>query len=125
VHWRGLSESDTSEVRECAGALWRPLAESAGLELREFDGGLELRIPGRDKGCVVDAILAEEPAGVFAAHLGDDLTDEDAFRALGSRGLSILVRSEPRASAAPHWLRPPEELLAFLRRWEQCDQSRP
>jgi trehalose 6-phosphate phosphatase len=125
VHWRGLSESDTENIRQRASALWLPLAEGAGLELREFDGGLELRIPGRDKGCVVDAILAETPPGGFAAYLGDDLTDEDAFRALGDRGLSVLVRTEPRASLAPHRLRPPEELLAFLHRWEQCDQSRP
>ncbi|MBN1476693.1 trehalose-phosphatase [Candidatus Sumerlaeota bacterium] len=125
VHWRGLSESETAEVRERASALWRPLAENVGLELREFDGGLELRIPGRDKGCVVEAILSGAPPGAFAAYLGDDLTDEDAFRALGSRGLSVLVREKSRASAASHWIHPPEELLAFLQRWAQCDQSRP
>jgi trehalose 6-phosphate phosphatase len=51
------------------------------------------------------------------AYLGDDLTDEDAFAALGDRGFSILVRTEVRASCARFWLRPPKELLAFLDEW--------
>jgi trehalose-6-phosphatase len=51
------------------------------------------------------------------AYLGDDLTDEDAFAAVGDRGLSFLVRGEARASNARYWLRPPEELLEFLDGW--------
>ena len=51
------------------------------------------------------------------AYLGDDLTDEDAFAAVGDRGFSILVRTEVRASCARFWLRPPQELLEFLDEW--------
>ncbi len=87
------------------------------MHLLPFDGGLELRPTDRTKGTAVGQILAEEPATVPAAYLGDDLTDEDAFAAVGNRGFSILVRTEVRASCARFWLRPPEELLEFLDAW--------
>jgi len=61
--------------------------------------------------------LAEEGADAAVAYLGDDLTDEDAFRALAGRGLRALVRAELRPSEADVWIRPPGELLAFLDRW--------
>jgi trehalose-6-phosphatase len=57
------------------------------------------------------------------AFLGDDLSDEAAFRAvrrIGKRGLSVLVRREFRETAAEIWLRPPGELLCFLERWEKA-----
>ena len=54
------------------------------------------------------------------AYLGDDLTDEAAFRAVNDAGLSslsVLVRQEWRETSAEVWLRPPEELKGFLKRW--------
>ncbi len=119
LHWRGLDEQSAAGLRRSATAVWRPLAEEVGLELHEFDGGLELRHPGRDKGSAVREVLAETPPAAAIAYLGDDLTDEDAFRALHGRGLSILVRSQRRTSSADLWLRPPEELLEFLDTWLQ------
>jgi trehalose 6-phosphate synthase/trehalose 6-phosphate phosphatase len=54
------------------------------------------------------------------AYLGDDLTDESAFRAvnaLGGAHLSVLMRRENRVTDADIWLRPPAELRLFLTRW--------
>jgi trehalose-6-phosphatase len=65
----------------------------------------------------VKEILLQELPALPAAYLGDDLTDEDAFAAMGSGGYSILVRTEVRKSRARFWLRPPEELLGFLDEW--------
>ena len=92
-------------------------ARPDGLHLLPFDGGLELRSTDRTKGTAVTQILAQEPAALPVAYLGDDLTDEDAFAAIGNQGYSILVRSEVRESAARFWLRPPQELLEFLDEW--------
>jgi trehalose 6-phosphate phosphatase len=51
-------------------------------------------------------------------YLGDDVTDEDAFRVLrerpGEGGLGILVAEEPRETAASFRLRDPEEVRRFL-----------
>jgi trehalose-phosphatase len=119
VHWRGLVPRAAESLRGHVVHAWSPLAKQAGLTIAEFDGGIELRAPGRDKGIAVQTVLAELGAGAAIAYLGDDLTDEDAFRAIRSRGLSVLVRSEWRATTADLWLRPPEELLAFLTRWQR------
>ena len=90
-----------------------------GLSLLEFESGLELRA-GRDKGEAVEAIIEETGTGGPVAFLGDDLTDELAFRAVNAAAgahLSVLVRREPRETAADVWLKPPGELLGFLERW--------
>jgi trehalose-phosphatase len=119
LHWRGLPAPAAQELRAWARQHWSQLAHSAGLATHDFDGGVELRAPGRDKGDAVRTILGELGEGAVAAYLGDDLTDEDAFAAIKGRGLAALVRDEPRSTAADVRLRPPDELLAFLKRWHK------
>lgn len=129
MHWRGASAQKAKSIEKKTRALFEPLAQMDGLGILEFEAGLELRA-GRDKGGAVEAILAEfgaaGPEACPVAFLGDDITDEAAFRAvnaLGSCGLSVLVRQEPRETAAQVWLRPPEELKGFLRRWLDASSS--
>lgn len=124
LHWRGLPPARAADLEAAARTAWEPLAAGAGLELHPFDGGLELRHPGRDKGSAVNRVLGETAAGEAIAYLGDDLTDEDAFAALGGRGLPVLVRGDWRPSAAQLWLRPPAELYAFFDTWlDQVKES--
>ena len=117
VHWRGLSPDERTVIENKVRSLFSSLVEDYGLHLLPFDGGLELRAPGKNKGDAVSAILAESGPDVAAAYLGDDQTDENAFRAIKGRGLSILVRPDPRPTMADMWLRPPDELGRFLRDW--------
>ncbi len=124
VHWRGLSDGGTEELRGRVLMGWKPIADRAGLEVLEFDGGVEIRAPEADKGDVVRTLLGEMDFGAPAAYLGDDATDERAFRAMQGRGLSVLVRPRWRQTAAQVWLKPPEELLDFLTQWlEACHRS--
>ena len=85
--------------------------------LREFDGGLEIRINTIDKGTAVQKIVEGAPKDSAIAYLGDDDTDEDAFKALGDRGISVLVSDRHRETLADLRIEPPEELLDFIRRW--------
>ncbi|MBD3170331.1 MAG: trehalose-phosphatase [candidate division Zixibacteria bacterium] len=117
IHWRGMNDKDIEILRERLLPLLNPIAFDSGLTVKEFDGGLELRVPGRDKGDAVNTILGEMNEGIPTAYLGDDLTDEDAFNALKGRGYSILVRKEYRPTAADLWLKPPGELMSFLDQW--------
>jgi len=117
IHWRGLDEATTAQTRGQVLLGWLPIAQSTPMELLEFDGGIEMRMPGRDKGDAVRTILDEAGPEVPVAYLGDDITDERAFLALGTVGLSVLVRPEWRETAAALWIRPPEGLREFLARW--------
>ena len=83
----------------------------------EFDGGIELRVSEWSKGTAVRTVLEELTPNAAVAYLGDDTTDEDAFRALKGRGLTVLVREEARASDADIWLQPPGGLVTFLQGW--------
>jgi trehalose 6-phosphate phosphatase len=120
IHWRGLDEAAAAETRSQVLLGWFPIAQSTPMELLEFDGGIEMRMPGRDKGDAVRTILDEIGPEVPVAYLGDDVTDEQAFLALDTLGLSVLVRPEWRKTAAALWIRPPEGLREFLTRWLQA-----
>ena len=137
VHWRTLDPARDparlEQVQRLATQAFAPHAGRDALALLPFDGGVELRAEDRTKAHATEALLgamlgaqrAAPPATApgagsaeAAAFLGDDLTDEDAFRAIRSRGgLALLVREAPRASHAHFQLRPPGELLAFLDSW--------
>ncbi len=119
VHWRGLAPNQIANIRSEVFENWMDQGLHQDLVWHDFDGGIELRAPGRNKGYVVEMLLAESP-GAVAAYLGDDTTDEDAFRAIKDKGLGVLVRPEFRPTEAGLWLRPPAELLGFLDRWREA-----
>jgi trehalose-6-phosphatase len=107
-------------VTRAAAHDWRVLPP---VRLVPFDGGLELRIPGPDKGDAVRAVLAEEPgdpASIAVACLGDDATDEDAFRAAPVSALTLLVADTPRESAARFRIGTGPGVLRFLDRWNEA-----
>lgn len=117
VHWRWLPSSKLEEVKATAYRVLSRATRNPTLKLEPFDGGLELRVRGRNKGDAVRTIVSETEAHVPVAYLGDDVTDEDAFRALCGEGLSVLVTPKYRFSAAQMWLKPPDDLIRFLRDW--------
>jgi trehalose-phosphatase len=116
-HLRGLGPSESEALRGEAMKFLSGLASHSGFEIHEFDGGVEMRLSGRDKGDPVNTLLGELTAGTPAAYLGDDATDEDAFAAMPECGLGVLVRKEYRDTRADLWLTPPDELFWFLDRW--------
>jgi trehalose-phosphatase len=119
LHWRGLPESAAARLDADARRVWAPLAaDGKPLELLPFDGGLELRAYGCNKQYAVKSVLSQTGEGSAVAFLGDDITDEDAFRAVKPRGIAVLVRPEFRPTDADVWLRPPDELVSFMRHWQ-------
>ncbi|MBS1261807.1 MAG: Trehalose-phosphate phosphatase [Calditrichaeota bacterium] len=120
VHWRGTDSRQRERLQNESATIMKRAADEGGLELHQFDGGRELRVPGRDKGVAVKQVLKDVGDGAFISYLGDDTTDEDAFNVIGERGLRVLVRNEPRETAADLWLRPPRELRRFLERWRDA-----
>ena len=82
--------------------------------------GIEMRMPGRDKGDAVRKSWMKSARRLPSPYLGDDATDERAILALGTRGLSVLFRPEWGTTAAALRIRPPEVLWEFLTRWLQA-----
>ncbi|HEY1250665.1 MAG TPA: trehalose-phosphatase [Thermoanaerobaculia bacterium] len=124
IHRRGTPPDAFDRARrELLERFAGPAAE-AGLQRLAFDGGVELRLAGSDKGIAVRAMLDELGEDAAVAYLGDDLTDEDAFAALDGRGLPVLVRDVPHTTKAHAWIRPPAELFAFLAAWSAAVEGR-
>lgn len=73
-----------------------------------------------DKGKVVLWLLRREQfllkdSRILPIYIGDDLTDEDAFKALGNKGITISV-GKPHHSYAKYYLKNVKEVEKFLRR---------
>jgi trehalose-phosphatase len=117
AHYRNVEAGSVEEVRgrvvEVA-ARHRPLRLGHGKKVLE----LQPAVPW-DKGRAVEWLLTElalDGPGVAPVYLGDDLTDEDGFRAVAERGLGILVAEEERPTLARWRLRGTAEVAAFLHR---------
>lgn len=117
LHWRGLPKEQAQEMSQRLRVALSDLCREAGLRVRDFSGGVEVDVGGTNKGDAIDTVLSEMGRGTVAAYLGDDLTDEDAFRAIRGRGLGVLVQPHPRPTSAAVWLTPPDGVSQFLNEW--------
>jgi trehalose 6-phosphate phosphatase len=119
MHWRGHSPQRSRQIEQKTRALFEPATRVKGLSLLPFESGIELRV-GRDKGGAARAIVDQVGPEAPVAFLGDDLTDESAFRSINrieNPHVTVLVRRALRDTSAEIWLKPPEELRWFLRQW--------
>jgi trehalose 6-phosphate phosphatase len=96
IHYRRAPQRE-AEVR----GFMSQLAADTGLILQHGKMVVELRPPGADKGDAVRALMAEpEFAGARPLFVGDDLTDEDAFRAAADLGGGGVLVGGERETAA-------------------------
>ncbi|MFA7621983.1 MAG: trehalose-phosphatase [Aminobacteriaceae bacterium] len=114
LHWRGRER--VKEAYDGMSAHLALVAGWAGLEVLPFNGGVEYRLPGCTKGRAIERILEERSGGDAVCYIGDDVTDEDAFRVLRGRGLGILVADRPKETAAAARIKP-ECVEMFLALW--------
>ncbi len=68
--------------------------------------------------------LGLDESNILLVYIGDDRTDEDAFRALDESGIGIIVTEQPRPTAAHFALRNPAEVESFLRKIASFASSR-
>jgi trehalose-phosphatase len=120
LHWRDATPSQRIQRRDLLLHEIPKILAGTDLSVKAFDGGLEVRSPEISKGKALNTILDEMGTDPMVAYLGDDLTDEDAFTVMRKqlRGLGILVRETFRETKADLWIRPPGELLDFLKSWQ-------
>lgn len=119
VHYRNVDEKSWTTIAECVHDI---LKDYPRLRLTHGRKVLEVRpVIDWDKGKAVEFLL--ESLGlsncddVLPIYVGDDRTDEDAFKVLreGNQGFGILVSSVPKETNAFYSLRDPSEVMEFLK----------
>lgn len=130
VHYRNVDEKDWPIV---AQRVHDHLKQYPRLRLTHGRKVLEVRpVIEWNKGKAVEFLLdslgLSNNDDFLPIFIGDDKTDEDAFKVLrkGNRGFGILVSSVPKESNAFYSLRDPSEVKKFLKtlvKWEKMEKN--
>jgi len=114
LHYRLARPQDMWAIEEFLAAVRAYQRKGITLEVIHGKKVIEVRPVGSNKGKAVQFLLAGEYINTLPVYIGDDLTDEEAFVALGDRGITIVVADPPRASAAKYYLSDTREVHRFL-----------
>ncbi|XP_041006767.1 probable trehalose-phosphate phosphatase H [Juglans microcarpa x Juglans regia] len=123
VHFRRVEEKKWNELAQQVRSV---LKEYPKLRLTQGRKVLEIRPTIKwDKGKALEFLLESlgfaNCANVFPVYIGDDRTDEDAFKILTEKGqgFGILVSKFPKETSASYSLQEPDEVMDFLKRLVQ------
>ncbi|KAJ4715693.1 Trehalose 6-phosphate phosphatase [Melia azedarach] len=131
VHYRRVAEKQWSEVAELVNSV---VQQYEGLKCTQGRMVFEIRPDIEwDKGRALEFLLESlgfsNCSDVLPVYIGDDRTDEDAFKILQKReqGFGILVSNRPRETHASYLLKEPKEVMFFLQKlvqWKQLTTGR-
>ncbi len=115
LHYRNVADKHLPNLRRIAEesvARHPRLRQAKGKKVFEFQPGINWN-KGEALLWLLKQLHLDGPETV-AFYIGDDVTDEDAFRLLHQRGLGVIVREEPRPTAARYALDNTSEVRKFL-----------
>ncbi len=123
VHYRLVPDQDRKTVEAIVDRVLEAVPKlrmSRGKKVFDLQPDIDWN-KGRAVLWLLDELGLDDEA-TLPLYLGDDVTDEDAFRALGDRGIGIVVKGADRATWATYSLDDPEQVrgffLALLSTWE-------
>ncbi len=115
IHYRQAAEGIESELEKRVDKVaghHSKLIKTTGKKIFELRPNADW-----DKGKALFHLLDKLEADSRQAvplYIGDDTTDEDAFRAIAGRGIGILVTDQDRQTAADYVLHDTDEVADFL-----------
>jgi len=115
VHYRNVEEDETATVEGIVNQTiqkYPELRKSYGKKVYELRPEIDWD-KGKAIAWLMDTLDLELP-GVIPFYIGDDLTDEDAFRTLELKGTGIVVGEGSRSTAARYSLENTNRVMDFL-----------
>ncbi len=100
-------------VLRFVGGTFAELARQHGLEVITGKNVVEARPPGLEGGIAVRRVLAGYRQAL-PVYVGDDATDEDAFRALGADGITVRVAPAGTATRARYLVHSVADVIRFI-----------
>ena len=123
VHYRLVKEEEQDDVAAIFKHITSPLTDAGKVKIMTGKKVFEVRPPiDWDKGKAIMSIRHEimgilELENILTVYLGDDSTDEDAFKVLQRPDdWSVYVGGENAASSAEYYLNSTEEVEEFITR---------
>ncbi|MDD5108209.1 MAG: trehalose-phosphatase [Candidatus Omnitrophica bacterium] len=120
IHYRKVSKKDMPVFEKIIFEVTNPYVAGDNIKVNSGKKVYEIKPPIKwDKGKVVLWLLARRQfisgeKNVLPVYIGDDVTDEDVFKALKRKGLTVFV-GESGDSNADYYLKNTEEVTKFLR----------
>lgn len=118
LHYRNVAPKEFAKVKKIFESVVHSYVKSGSFRITKGKKVWEIR-PNLDwnKGMAVDWIIKNfDPEGkLLPIYLGDDKTDEDAFRTLRGRGITVMVGKCCQRSNAEFYLRGVQEVKILLR----------
>ncbi len=115
LHYRNVSSSEVDLVKKAADNAvikYPKIRKSYGKKVYELQPDLQWD-KGRAIEWLTDALhIKKKESKIF--YIGDDITDEDAFRAIKTYGIGVLVGSQARTTGAQYKLKNTDQTLRFL-----------
>lgn len=126
AHYRRVAEADTRRFKRLVEEIHYSFP---GLTLSQGKKILELRPDiDWDKGKALQwmmRFLSIDPEQAVVAYIGDDTTDEDAFRAIAPSGIGVLVARSPHPTRASCRLDDSDAVERFLNRLADTLEAAP
>ena len=123
VHYRNVPKKYFAQVHQVLekelqkwNDHWKMASDKMVLEIRpkvDFHKGKAVRE-------ILKTFLS---VGLLPIYLGDDQTDEDAFRVLKGQGISVVIGPDGHPSEADFFLRNSDEVLEFLSRCQEVRRA--
>ncbi|ERN02630.1 hypothetical protein AMTRI_Chr03g46870 [Amborella trichopoda] len=126
VHYRRVDEEDWVTVAQCVINVLKGyprLRITHGRKVLEIRPKIDWN-KGKAVEFLLDSLDLTDSNNVLPIYIGDDRTDEDAFKVLreSNRGYGMLVSALPKETNAFYSLRDPSEVMEFLKclaRWKK------
>lgn len=120
VHYRLVNKKEIPWVKNKFSEVIQPYIKQDRIKINRGKKVYEIKPPVMwNKGKVVLRILKRQGFikgmnKVFPIYIGDDITDEDAFKVIKNKGLTIRV-GRSKKSNAQYYLRNTREVIKFLK----------
>jgi trehalose-phosphatase len=124
IHFRQTPASQVPMVKKVIYDIVRTRTVPGGLFLKNGKKVIEIR-PERNwhKGSAVELLRRAEPGGTCVLYVGDDATDEDVFRILSRKDVSVRV-GQNGPTKAQFIVRNPADVQKLLKKLIQLTQEK-
>jgi trehalose 6-phosphate phosphatase len=116
AHYRNVKENEASKVEQAVNeiaARHRELRKITGKKVCELQPDIDWN-KGKALLWMME-YMGSKAREILPVYIGDDATDEDAFRVLQQHGVGILVTEQPSRTLARYMLKDPAKVELFLR----------